>query len=201
MLLLHELMHHLAAQLIWAVLAVKIETSIRTWCMHGNMVRAWMHKLKMLCRQPAECDMFIHLQRCSMDNLGDCLLQASSSGHVPAPSMLSAATAAQVTSTLQYQVSIPDMAAWVTCCNSCYLACLATLFRTASQHHLAAQGRQSYLMMPYIRHGVAKLRGVAVLQSHAAAAPPVTQPKQTARPADAEAETYQISPYRYSCVC
>jgi len=36
-------------------------------------------------------------------------LQASSSGHVPAPSMPSAATAAQVTSTLQYQVSIPDI--------------------------------------------------------------------------------------------
>ncbi|KAL0054711.1 hypothetical protein WJX82_001328 [Trebouxia sp. C0006] len=63
------------------------------------------------------------------------LLQASSSGHVPAPSVPSAATAAQVTTTSQYQ-------------------------------------------------------------SHAAAAPPVTQPKQTARPADAEAETYQISPYR-----
>ncbi|KAL0036011.1 hypothetical protein WJX77_011218 [Trebouxia sp. C0004] len=63
------------------------------------------------------------------------LAQASSSGYVPAPSMPSEATAAQVTSTSQYQ-------------------------------------------------------------SHAAAALPVTQPKQTARPADAEGETYQISPYR-----
>ncbi|KAL0035130.1 hypothetical protein WJX79_002287 [Trebouxia sp. C0005] len=61
-------------------------------------------------------------------------LQASSSGHSPAPSMPSAATAAQVMATSQYQ-------------------------------------------------------------SHAAAALPVTQPKQSARP-DAEAETYQISPYR-----
>ncbi len=52
-------------------------------------------------------------------------------------------------------------------------------------------------MVLCICHGVTNLRGVAVLQSHAAAALPVTQPKQTARPADAEAETYQISPYRY----
>ena len=43
-----------------------------------------------------------------MDNGGNCLLQASSSGHAPASSMLAAATAAQVTSTSQYQVSIPD---------------------------------------------------------------------------------------------